>query len=170
MTKNTCPICGSKNIKRSEEDSFDKLTLGTRFKFKEISFKCTSCKEEFDLGETDKNYLKAQKQAQAELVKNIIDDLNKKGITMSFFERVFELPIRTLTRWKTGDFSAASLALLRIVKTYPWITKAAEYRFGKTFSNKVLIEAANNRRIGTINPSPSVMAFLNKNASFLING
>lgn len=43
---------------------------------------------------------------------------------MARFERVFELPSRTLSRWKTGDFSASSLVqqtipINQIIKSLP---------------------------------------------------
>ena len=86
------------------------------------------------LAETDKNYLSSQKEAQNKLVKQLLENMNNAGITMAMFERVFELPTRTLTRWKNGDFSSSSLALLRIVETYPWIIEVAEKKFENAYS------------------------------------
>jgi hypothetical protein len=57
---------------------------------------------------------------------------------MAYFERAFELPVRTGTRWKSGDFSSSSIALLRIVKTFPWMTEIAEARFDPITSKKVM--------------------------------
>jgi hypothetical protein len=139
----TCPACGSDQVARSEKESFSDLTLGSKFSFKEITYKCNSCSEEGDfLAETDKNYLAAQKEAQSNLVKKLVETMNNAGITMAMFERVFELPARTLTRWKNGDFSSSTLALLRIVITYPWIIEVAENKFEKTYSKCAVITAA----------------------------
>ena len=141
MTKPTCPACASDNMIRKEKIREKILTPGLEFTFNEIYYVCNSCHEEGDFtGETDKNYLHAQKAAQAQLVKNILDDMNKAGITMAMFERVFELPSRTLTRWKKGDFSASTLALLRIVATYPWMINVAENRFERSYSKFILIK------------------------------
>lgn len=68
--------------------------------------------------------------------------MSKVGITMAMFERVFELPTRTLTRWKGGDFSASALALLRIVATYPWIIEVAEHKFERNYASFVVIKIA----------------------------
>ncbi len=63
---------------------------------------------------------------------------------MALCERVFELPTRTLTRWKEGNLSAGALSLLRILITYPWITKVAEKKYALEFANYELINAAAN--------------------------
>lgn len=138
-----CPACGSTDVIRAEKQSSATLMLGQEFFFNEISYKCNVCETEADFfNETEKYYLKAEKEAQANLVQNILEELNKKGISMASFERVFELPVRTLTRWKNGDFSSSVLALLRIVKTYPWIIEVAENRFESTSAKCVVIKVA----------------------------
>ncbi|MFA6036881.1 MAG: hypothetical protein WC748_02010 [Legionellales bacterium] len=145
--KLTCPVCGSEKIKRHENENHAYLTLGERFNFQEIYYKCENCEEEIDiLNETDKSYLLAKKQAEKALVKKIIAKLSALGISMAYFERVFELPIRTLTRWKNGDFSANALALLRIINTYPWMVEVADEKFEPTFAKEILL-----RNIAVIN-------------------
>lgn len=138
-----CPACGSGKVSRSETECTDKLTLGSEFTFKTINYKCNSCGEEGDfLAESDENYLAAQKEAQVHLVKQILGNLHQVGISMALFERVFELPARTLTRWKNGDFSSTSVALLRLVSTCPWIIEVAEYKFDPTSARNILIKVA----------------------------
>jgi hypothetical protein len=142
-TKIICPACGSDNVERSENMVIGKLTLGPEFKFKEVACKCHDCETEGDfLNETEPYYLKAEKEAQNILIKQLIDGLKESDISMVFFERVFELPFRTLTRWKSGDFSAAALALLRVIKTYPWISEVAQEGFSPIFSRKILVSEA----------------------------
>ncbi len=148
MKQNTCPLCGSKELKKIEKQSSGKITLGEKFSFKEVYFECSTCHEAFDLFyETDKNYQKAEKKAQKKFVEKTITELSKNISTMSFFERVFELPIRTLSRWKSGDFSFTSLALLRIVKTYPWIIDVAEHKFDESFAKNIITQIANSNNI-----------------------
>ncbi|WP_131778374.1 hypothetical protein [Legionella bozemanae] len=138
-----CPVCGSENVTRHERENSCELTLGKNFSYNEIFYHCDTCSEESDyFSETDKNYLLAEKEAQKELVKNIIDNLQHSGISMALIERVFELPIRTLTRWKNGDISASGIALLRIISTFPWTIEIAEQRFDRDFANLALIKAA----------------------------
>lgn len=156
MTKPTCPVCTSDDMVRKEKIREEVLTPGLEFSFNEIYYSCNSCHEEGDFtGETDKNYLHAQKAAQAQLVKNILDDMNKVGITMAMFERVFELPSRTLTRWKNGDFSASTLALLRIVATYPWMVNVAENKFERSYANFILIKVGVEELEKSLHPTTS---------------
>jgi hypothetical protein len=165
-----CVACGSQDITRFEKETMTSLTLGSEFSFKEIFYVCNSCKEEGDFfEETDKNYLIAQKDAQVAFVKKVLDSMSKSDITMAMFERVFELPLRTLTRWKGGDFSSSALALLRILATYPWIIDAAEHGFEKNYSRGVLISAAaqelkKESNIDTAIPRTEVIS----NAYFLV--
>ena len=138
-----CPACGSKKTTRFVKEGSDRLTLGEEFYFDDIYYKCDLCGEEGDfLAEADENYLNSQKKAQIALVKKILGDLNETGIAMAMFERVFELPARTLTRWKAGDFSSSAIAILRIIATYPWILQVAEHRFEPSFASCAVIEAA----------------------------
>lgn len=136
-----CSICGSKETKRIEREKFDKLTLGCKFRFKEVSYKCNNCEEEYYYSEeTDKNYLEAEKKAKCHFVKDSIECLSKMNISMAYLERVFELPIRTLTRWKNGDFSSSAIALLRLIVTYPWIIKVAEHKFERECAKNIVIK------------------------------
>lgn len=139
----SCPICGSDNTTCHKTVSYGSLTLGNDFKYEEVYYVCGSCKEEGDFfSETDKNYLASEKKAQAELVKSILEKLNQAHISMAMLERVLELPVRTLTRWKNGDFSSSSLALLRILITFPWIINVAEQKFDSIFARSSIVKAA----------------------------
>ncbi|MGD9108799.1 MAG: hypothetical protein PVI75_06490 [Gammaproteobacteria bacterium] len=152
MKQNTCPLCGSKKTKKIKKKTFGEVILGEKFSFTEVFFRCSVCHEAFDLScETDENYRKAEKKAHKKFVEKTIKELSDSGIKMSFFERVFRLPIRTLSRWKSGDFSFASLALLRIVKTYPWILEVAEHKFEENFAKNIVNQESNNDfiQIGT---------------------
>jgi hypothetical protein len=150
MKQNSCPLCGSKKLRRHEERNFGEVILGEKFSFNEVYLKCSVCHEEFDFScETDKNYRKAEKKAHKKFVEKTIKELNDNGIKMSFFERVFRLPIRTLSRWKSGDFSFASLALLRIVKTYPWIIEVAEHKFEESFAKNIINQGTDNDLVKT---------------------
>lgn len=141
----SCPSCGSNDVLRNEKESRGHLTLGQEFFYNEIIYKCNSCEEEGDFNaENDESFLKGQKDAQAIFTKNILENMSNVGITMAMFERVFELPARTLTRWKNGDFSASALALLRIIATYPWIIEVAEHKFERNYASFVVIKVAAN--------------------------
>jgi hypothetical protein len=142
---NICPVCGSSNIARFEKITFGKLVSGDKFSFKEIYYRCNNCNEEGDFNaETDAYYLAAQKDAQLTLIRRALDNLNNAGISMAAIERIFNLPTRTLTRWKTGDFSASAMALISIIVAYPWIIEVAENKFDPGLSKIIMIKAAVN--------------------------
>lgn len=148
-----CPSCGSNSVSRHVSVLQGKLAMGSDFDFEDVSYTCDSCDEEGDFtGESDRNFLIAQKSAQAALVKKILDDMNEIGISMAMFERVFELPNRTLTRWKNGDFSATTIALLRIIATYPWIIGVAENKFEPRYASIVVVKVAADALSNASNP------------------
>lgn len=143
INRNQCPACGSTEVVRYENKKFEQLTLGNKFSYDEIYYQCSSCSEEGDfLSETDKNYLSAQKNAQQEMINEIIDHFNQSNVSMAMLERIFELPARTLTRWKNGDFSSSGLALLRVLATFPWIINVADHKFNATYASSAIIKAA----------------------------
>jgi hypothetical protein len=72
----------------------------------------------------------------------MLEALATEGIKMSYLERALELPARTTTRWKSGEVSAATLALLRITRTYPWILEVADSHFDERVVKCRLVEEA----------------------------
>jgi hypothetical protein len=142
--KTTCPVCSSENVSETVSSEFMQLTLGPDFEVKSSNFKCSSCEEEGDFGlKNDASFSFAMKSAQKSFVKSTLVDFEAISPLVAI-ERSLELPFRTLNRWKSGDFSASSLVLLRILKTYPWIIKVADNKFSKGSSIKYLIDAAAN--------------------------
>ncbi len=147
MKKNNviCPACGSEDLQRNEVDSTDCITLGSEFTYKEIYYHCQNCSDEFDIfNESEKNFRDAEQKAHKLFAAQAIEYLADKNISMALFERVFELPTRTLTRWKEGNLSASALSLLRILVTYPWVVKVAEKKYIPEFANYELMHAAAN--------------------------
>lgn len=133
-----CPICGSTEVSIIHEVSQGQLTLGPTFEYTSNLHKCATCGEQGDFtGENDTVYLESLKAAQKELQKSLIEDLGNLGFTMAYIERALELPQRTLARWKNGDHSAANLALLRILRSMPWIVDVADHRFDQSCPNKI---------------------------------
>jgi len=135
----TCPACGSRDTHRHETIGTAYVTIGPAFTYADVYYLCNSCKEEIDIfNETDQNYQAGQKEAQKKFVQQAIEYLSSNGVGMALFERVFELPTRTLARWKEGNFSSSALSLLHIVITFPWIIKIAEKKFSPELINKGL--------------------------------
>jgi DNA-directed RNA polymerase subunit RPC12/RpoP len=141
MSKIQCPYCGSAKAQELASKHVSHLTMGPSFEYNFRSYKCSSCSEEFEADkENHDSFLAAEKTAQGIAVKNILDSITAKGISMAQFERAFELPQRTCSRWKSGDVSSTTLALLRTVVTYPWIIKVAECGFEPAFAQREVVE------------------------------
>lgn len=129
-----CPVCGSTDVAVVHELSHGQLTLGPAFEYTANLHKCETCGEQGDFtGENDSIYLESLRAAQKDLQKSLIEDLGNLGLTMAYIERALELPQRTLARWKNGDHSAANLALLRILKSMPWVVDIADHRFEQPY-------------------------------------
>lgn len=141
MSKITCPACGSDNVLKNASIAHDRISDGPEFSYQKEYYVCNDCSEEGDFAQVNsKKYLEKYNEALAISVKQLISDLPEKHeISMAFFERAFELPMRTLTRWKNGEFSATAVALLRTVNTYPWLIEVAENRFEVSTANKIIL-------------------------------
>lgn len=174
MNNITCPICNSKELTSEVSTQTDQLPLGPQFDFKKVIYTCSNCGEKGDFERVnDSKFLEAYKPALVESVKQMINKLSEENdISMAYFERVFELPVRTLTRWKSGDFSATAVALLRTVKTFPWITEVAENKFEPTLAAATLIQESGNTIYSILNNTHAWsggVSITNKPESFSVN-
>ena len=74
---------------------------------------------------------------------------------MAHIERVFEIPQKTLNRWKSSrQTSATGLAFLRLISTYPWLTEVAELKFDERAAEQILIREggyAFHRYVSSVN-------------------
>lgn len=85
-----------------------------------------------------------------EEVQEIISRLSAKNISMAQFERTFNLPKRTLARWKKGNCSAAGISLLRIVDIYPWVLQLADAKYTPEHANYFLVQNASGIIMDTL--------------------
>lgn len=84
---------------------------------------CSNCGSSVDYTKVfTKEYDNALKKSEEESIPLMLDYLKGRGMGLSYIERVLGLSMRTLSRVKAnGDTSTMGLALLRIIRTYPWI-------------------------------------------------
>jgi hypothetical protein len=146
MTKQnniSCPACGSENVQTLHSEQQISVVYGSPACFNEIINECLNCGETGDFsGKNDQQVENALDVARKQSVINMLEYLSSKNIKMSYMERALELPARTIARWKAGEVSAASLALLRIIRTFPWLLEVADEKFDKNFVRyKVVNEA-----------------------------
>jgi len=139
----TCPACGSSDIATSRLDASLPVPMAEPVIYSERVDLCGACGTEGDFArENDATVEAALAAAGKRSARAIIESLAADGISMAYFERAFGLPQRTMARWKAGECSAGSLALLRVVRSYPWVLRVAERSFSERVARKELVRAS----------------------------
>ena len=138
-----CPVCGSDGLKTTQHSHALNVIYSEPSQYSEVVDECSVCGESGDFSNINDEVINNTLDlARKKSVLNMLEYLSDKKITMSYIERSLELPARTIARWKTGEFSSSSLALLRIVRTYPWILEVADERFNEHEARNRLLEEA----------------------------
>jgi len=145
--KKICPVCGSdklESILRKETINGD---LGKDTVIDVPHEKCMDCGFEGDvLGENDKTIEKALSVLNKKYIDEVLNFFIEKKINFAGIERAVGLPQRTLTKWKNGISSptAAGIALLKYLRTFPWLIEVAENKYDFNISQKIFITEALN--------------------------
>lgn len=140
----SCPACGSLELRTKTEKVTLPSIYGESVQYDERMDCCSICGECGDFeGENDSRIEEALTKSKKQMVNSMLDDLSKHGIKMTFLERVLGLPSRTVSRWKSGESSAASIALLRTIRLFPWILEVADARFDQNFADMKMLNEAN---------------------------
>ncbi len=125
-----CPICGSEKTQCLISQQEIQIPYGPNATYESIDYECLNCEEIGDFtGENDQRIEEAISKSNYASMIIMLDELSKKGITESYFERALRLPSRTISQWKINGPSASELALLRFVKTYNWLLKVSDSNF-----------------------------------------
>jgi len=139
----TCPVCGGVDLTKETREQVIPLEFGRDITIEATVYACPDCGMEGDFfGDNEHKIESVLEEAQKKFAAMIIDGLSEQNISMAYFERAMSLPVRTLARWKRGEVTASASALLKTVKTYPWILEVAEKRFEHTFAVERMIKAA----------------------------
>jgi hypothetical protein len=139
----TCPVCGGVKVEGNEEREAVTVPYGPVCTFLRSVHQCSECGERGDFSNVNDSRLeKALEIAVRASVASMIDELSRRGFSMAYLERALELPQRTLARWKTGECSASAVALLRILRTYPWIGRVAESGYDERCAKSLLVSEA----------------------------
>jgi len=130
-------------VKRERVEETLPVPYGVDASFTTAQYTCATCGESGDFtGENDAIVEAAMKKSIDESVVKMFDGLAAMGISLAYFERALRLPARTTARWKVGGLSAAPLALLRAVWTFPWLLNVAVSGFDRSAANSELVRAA----------------------------
>ena len=138
-----CPACGSADILVEKVEESLPVPYGPSATYTSTQYTCNTCGESGDFtGENTAIINEALKRSISVSASSMLENLSKIGITAAYFERAMRLPARTSARWKSGELSAAALALLRSVCTYPWLLEVSDANFEPTVAKRRLVEAA----------------------------
>lgn len=140
--KQICPFCGANEFERKEQEQEEKMAL-CHFYYQKVVDVCLKCGEEFDFsGENDERFLQAYEKTKKASLKQMMKELEEQKFSMAYIERALELSQRTLSQWKSNGTSAAGMALLRMIYTFPWLLKVADRKYDKGFSRRELLAQA----------------------------
>lgn len=165
---NECPICGASDISSKTTTR----TIGVPFVGQRIVSifvdTCANCGQSGDFFRRNTPIIEAAiHSAEKDFVLQTVEWLSNRGISMAYLERALSLPARTVTRWRDGEFSAAPIALLRLVRTCPWLLAVAEGAFDPEIAaREVVVSAANHlasARVPAIGPASSPVTNINLN-------
>lgn len=132
---NLCPSCGEeinseRQISRAVKiDYFQVLSIDYNL------VNCDVCGFSGPIDESDERSFELEKKKSDDItLRKLIEEVSAKEGSASNVERSFGLPPRTLNRWKNQGGSAAALALMKLIRTYSWLTKVAEQGYEPSFA------------------------------------
>lgn len=136
-----CPMCGSSAVTETDELRAIAIPYGGQATYGTKVHHCSDCGESGDFTQQNDAIIQsAYREAKKKSVDPMLGYLGSIGVSMAYIERALELPVRTLARWKTEECSAAAIALLRIIRTYPWILQVADARFDERVAKVTLLK------------------------------
>lgn len=106
-------------------------------KYSTITKQCTGCKEYQTVSE---NRQTAVKQAEDELLKQIIEDMDRVGYKKIHVERVLGLEFGTLKKWCAGETEPVSLPLMKMIRAFPGLLEVADCNFSEEVANRLVLE------------------------------
>jgi len=124
-----CPVCESE---MELKDNEFRIQIGYGTSSSTIhTYLCPDCGYDIDYKGNKKIISETIKKTNCDCAYEILELLKKEGKNFSEIERKFNLPSRTLSKWinKKIKPSASAVALLRIIKAFPWMEKIAEFNF-----------------------------------------
>ncbi len=136
-----CPVCGSEDLEQEKKETTVCVPYGTDRKLSETTYKCAECKTTFnDDSSLDVAIKSALESARKDSVKNILNYFSENRMNFAGMERALDLPQRTISRWKTeGAVDAPALALLRMIRTFPWLIEVADNKYERDISDSICL-------------------------------
>jgi len=151
--KKICPICGSEKLEFTTIKEIFHGDMDKKFEIDKKKVKCMECDSEGDFfNENEDGMNNALSKLSETYINEALDYFNDKKISYAGIERAVGLPQRTLTKWKNeiSTPTAAGIALLKYLRTFPWLIEVAEHKFNYDISQKIFLEVAFNTLINSI--------------------
>lgn len=135
-----CPACGSTDVSVHHDVQHLSLPYSNCISFNRETHRCNACGEEGDFYSVNDNELeRVESIARRDSIERMLEFLAGKDLKMAYMERALDLPPRTMMRWKSGSCSNSSIALLRFIRTYPWLLGVAESKFDPLIAAKTAV-------------------------------
>ena len=138
----------------TESKYFKQLKVSA--KYKEAIYSCDCGYKIESASTTTKNHKYAVKEANDKLCAKIIDDLEANGYKAIHIERCLGLGIGTLKKWKAGNTEDVSLALLKMIRSFPNIIDVADQNFSDSAVQEFMLTQAVKMGIIKINDQTGV--------------
>lgn len=137
-----CPMCGSDKLGISEREEKRSVPFGPDALCVLQVVTCSECGEHGDFGLVNDARIEAAIDASVTAsVDVMLSHLEEIGLSNAYIERVFDIPARTIARWKRGERSATVVAFLRLLSTFPWLVEVAEENFSQREADLQVIDA-----------------------------
>jgi hypothetical protein len=119
------------------------VPYGSPAVFTESVYSCDACSTSGDFaGVNDAVVNEALGRARSSAAEETLRWFAEQGISSPHFERALRLPMRTTHPWRAGNISPAEVALLQILRTYPWILDVADASFEPGAAAQAVLRAA----------------------------
>jgi len=151
--KKLCPLCGSDKLEYITSKETIQGDMDHELITDKKYVKCTECSSEGDFFDENEEVIeKALTKLNETYINEVLDFFSEKNISFAGIERAVGLPQRTLTKWKNGISTptAAGVALLKYLRTFPWLIEVAEHKFNYDIAQKILLGVAFNTFVNSI--------------------
>jgi len=146
MDSNLCSYCGGHDLTITNKDYTLSEPYGGEALIQVHVCVCNTCGfTEDDSDYNDPLILEGLAVLKRQSMVNVLTELNSLGFSNASMERTLGLPARTLARWKNETSlnpSAAALALMKIIRTFPWILAVADQRYDAKSAQSMVLQQA----------------------------
>jgi len=68
--------------------------------------------------------------------------LYKLGLSQAYLERALDLPMGEIAHWRGARVPFEGLALMRVVRAFPWVVEVAEAHYEPDTAKRTLLHVA----------------------------